>query len=308
MRAPMWYLRLTHTRLADCILELCGVPPKETLRRIAFRVLTHATAPSPCHLFGIFPNTRKPSRQASAMAKESLDVMLSDAVSRHGLPPVAANNLRVFITRGCMPLPIDFRDAIDRVQHAVSQLRQKGDQMKADARRLKRFDDVGRSLKSLKALSDLLSSIGIAPCFGATSVNPNSKGRLNRPLYLSLDLGLRQRRKHVHGLLLFQGIMIPDDYFEQHHANDVQFETNDRFISPSGGGSRIAEGGRYDELVSFCRVGSYWFVNKLLMLFYSVGSKVPPTRQLWLRSLQLLHRRSHSNGKFASLLIVLFLV
>ena len=124
--------------------------------------------------------------------------------------------------------------------------------MKADARRLKRFDDVGRSLKGLKALGDLLSSIGIAPCFGVPRVDQDSKSRLNRPLYISLDLGLRQRRKHVHGLVLFQGIMIPDDYFEHH---DGQFESNDGFISPSGRGSRIAEGGRYDELVSFECIG-----------------------------------------------------
>lgn len=252
LRTPMWFLRLSHTRLADSIAELCGVPPKEAIRRVAFRILTHATAPPPSRLSSFIPKTKKISWQGVATPEQILDGMLADAVALHGLPQSAASNLRKFITNRCLPLPTDFLDALDAIQDGVTQLRHAKEwQSKPDPRRLKRFDDVGRSLKSLRELYSLMSSIGIAPVLGSEGRLSDCGRRLNRPLYISFDLGLRQKRKHLHGSLHFQGIALPDDYFEGIDLGDRVIETNDTILSASGRGIRIAEGGRYDELVSF---------------------------------------------------------
>jgi histidyl-tRNA synthetase len=247
----MWYLRLTHTRLADSILELCGVPSKESVRRLCLRILTHSTAPAPHRLAGFLVARRQRSstgRQKDISEIEELDRRLSDAVSNHGLPSSAADKLRIFVTKGCLPLPVDILDAIETLHVAVSHLRQCENRTKEDPRQLKRFEDVSRSLKSLESLVQLMYSVDIGPLLGG--VAKNTKDRMNRPLYISLDLGLRQRRKHYHGQVFFQCIAIPDNYFDQYSADDGQIETNDTIISHSGRGSKIAEGGRYDELVS----------------------------------------------------------
>lgn len=248
-RSPLWYLRLTHTRLADSILELCGVPQKDSLKRLCLRMFTQYTAPAPSCLTCFLPLKRKRSnsRQGEGNVKDRLEKFLSDAVSSHGLPPSAAKNLQLFITNGWMPLPVEITEAIAVIKCAVTALRQAEGGKLPDPRRLKRFEDVGRSLKQLSNLIQLLHSVGVAPLFGS---GPKQKvPTLNRPLFISLDLGLRQRRKHFHGQVLFQCIAIPDNYFDRVSTGGDESETNETIISSTGLGSKIAEGGRYDDLV-----------------------------------------------------------
>ena len=254
-------------------MELCGVPPKETIRRVAFRILTQVTAPPPSRLSGGLPKAKKVGGQIAATPEQLLDGMLADAVTFHGLPQPAANNLRRFIVSRCLPLPTDFLEALDCIQDGVVQLRRSGRKdNKPDPRRLKRFDDVGRSLKSMRELYGLLVSAGISPVFGREGKQNDRESRLSCPLYISLDLGLRQRRKHLHGLLHFQAIALPDDYFERNVVDEGIIESNDTIISASGPGSRIAEGGRYDELVRKYRPPGNF--GSALFNYYT-GSPIP---------------------------------
>jgi histidyl-tRNA synthetase len=226
---PMWYLRLTHTRMADSVLEICGVPQKELLRRVCLSILTRSCAPGPSTLMKALKRRKKRNKnEKKSCASEHLERQLETAVSSHGLPAAASNKLRAFITKGCMPLPCNVEEAIDKLQAAVAYLLSTDKEARVDARRMKRYDDIGRNLNGLKHLVATLSTLGMSPLLGSGK-HGRAATRVSRPLYISLDLGLRQRRKHFHGQLMFQCIAIPDDYFE---------------------GIKVAEGGRYDDLVS----------------------------------------------------------
>ena len=242
----MWYLRLSHTRLADSILEICGVPTKDTARRACFILLTQSTAPGPSTLTSFARKKKKRTiNRKNSNAEEILEKQLAEMVEKHGLPTAAAEKLRIFIHRGCMPLPCDINEAIDKIQSAVSYMRKCDSAVQTDPRRMKRFEDVAKSLKSLRNLVSSLTALDIAPLYGQGK--PQVTSRLNRPLYISLDLGLRQRRKHYHGQTIYQSIVLPDTYFDE-VGDDI--ENNDFVLSPAGRGIKIAEGGRYDDLVS----------------------------------------------------------
>ena len=241
----MWYLRLTHTRLADSILDICGVPAKESLRRVCLRLLTQFTAPSPSRLARFLPTKRKRSnsRHSEHNPREMLASSLKNATEKHGLPEPSAARLSMFIGNGCLPLPVDITEALETITLSLSKLRQEETPGVTDPRRFRRFDDAGKSLKHLLNLVQLLYSIGVGPLFGSR----DNEAILSRPLYISLDLGLRQRRDHYHGYTLYQCIALKDDYFDDIVTVDPENETNDTILS--GSAMKIAEGGRYDDLV-----------------------------------------------------------
>lgn len=114
-----------------------------------------------------------------------------------------------------------------------------------DQRRLKRFEDATRSLKSIMDLIKAVEALGLGPLIGIKGNMPYRDADC-KPLYIALDLGLRQRRKTYHGGTIFQCIMLPDDFFDQPSSTE---EKHDSLISASGRGIKVAEGGNYSELV-----------------------------------------------------------
>lgn len=174
-----------------------------------------------------------------------LGVALKDAIETHGLPEPCAACLNLFISSGCLPLPADITEAVDAIKTSLSTLRKAQLGNTIDSRRFRRFEDAGKSLKHLMSLVQLLYSINIGPMFGSKE----KASLLNRPLYISLDLGLRQRRDHFHGSTLFQCIALKENYFDDFVQGDDEIETNDTILSSTGSGLKIAEGGRYDDLV-----------------------------------------------------------
>jgi len=246
--SPIWYLRLTHTRLADSILEICEVPSKESIRRACLAIFSASCAPGPSYVSKALrkKGKKRTKQKKKANAAELLDAQLSDAVENQSLPIPAANKLRAFITKGCMPLPCNIEEATDKLLSAVLFIRSSDKEAKSDPRRMKRYEEIGKILKSLKNLIASLGALGVGPLLG--SGKQSSKGRVSRPLYISLDLGLRQRRKHYHGQLLFQCIVLPDSYFED-VADTGEEHTNDYVTSSNGPGMKVAEGGRFDDLV-----------------------------------------------------------
>jgi len=246
-RLPMWYLRLGHTRLADSILELCGVPMKDPVRRICLQMFSRLTSPSPSSLSRFFrsPLRRKRSGSDSCHIEDSkeelLEKFLSDLQSIHGLQESPVANLRKFFQL-CMPLPVNIEEAISKLSTAVSKLRPANAEM--ECRRVGR--DISKFLKYMSTLVQTFRFIGIQTMYSSGEEEPVS--RLNHPLFVSIDLGLRQKRKHYHGQVLFQCIALPANYFEQIGFTINKEHSSDMLLS-SGTASKIAEGGRYDDLV-----------------------------------------------------------
>jgi hypothetical protein len=102
------------------------------------------------------------------------------------------------------------------------------------------FREAIRCLNELRQLLKAIEALGIE-----TAVKLNggeTHGNLSYPAYISIDLGLHQRRKHYAGRVYFQAILLQNDFFQE----DGETTTNP-FLN--GKSIRIAEGGRYDDLV-----------------------------------------------------------
>eukprot|EP00536_Pseudo-nitzschia_multiseries_P005127 jgi/Psemu1/323755/estExt_fgenesh1_pg.C_930022 len=252
-QSPLWYLRLTHTRLTDGILDICGVKD-ENLKRLCLRLFTELTAPTPSSLFELLPppirRKRAASREIEPITRElKLEEFLVAAATNHGLTSAVSENLRVLL-HDCMPLPTNINKAIQVLRGALLSLSKTHNGKELDTRWFRRVEDVGKILNHLEKLTKALQSLGIRPLSDLHVNEKPSPNGYNCPLMISLDLGLRQRRKHYHGQLFFQCIAIPSNYFESSRMPDDELRvTNDSLLSSSGIGIKVAEGGRYDELV-----------------------------------------------------------
>lgn len=107
---PFWFLRLNHTKLADSILDVCDVPATDSTRQGCFQMLTKYTAPAPSLV--LRGGTNK-------SLIETLDEDISKAISQNGLTKEAGENLKLFISNGCMPLPPDLHGALRNVELAA---------------------------------------------------------------------------------------------------------------------------------------------------------------------------------------------
>lgn len=245
-RTPMWYIRLTHTRLADAILEVCGVKDEPT-KRHCLRLFTDLMAPTPVSLVQYLdPPRRKRSNSHDSertTKKERLEISLSDT---EGLSKDSVSKLRSFVTK-CMPFPVNITDAIHVLKGAIVAMGQNADDRETETRAIKRFEEIGKIVKHLECLTTTMKSVGMTPLID--SPNMERDAGVNRPLFISLDLGLTQKRKHFHGQTFFQCIAIPSNYFDQNQSIGMDYDSNDKILSAAGRGIKIAEGGRYDDLV-----------------------------------------------------------
>jgi hypothetical protein len=246
VKSPFWYIRLNHTRLADAVLDLCGIPQKDVLRRACLRILSRFTSTPPSALGqSMKARSKRKAKTTRASQIESLGLVLEEAVRNHGMPKASAEMLRQFIL-SCLPVRPDVSASIDAMKKAIATLRNQ-EKSRAEPRRTKRFEDAARSLKSLKELTKALDALKLGPIVGPDGQIENGTTRC-RPLYISLDLGLSQRRKHYHGGTIFQCIVLPDDFFDNPTSSDLE-DNHDALISSSGRGTKVAEGGNYSELV-----------------------------------------------------------
>jgi hypothetical protein len=244
--SPVWYIRITHTRLSDSIMDICGVPLKENLRRLCLQLFTRLTAPTPAYVvrFLVKPQ-RKRSRSESSMElandtdTSKLDNYIAWLVETHGLPKVAAQRLRIFILSGCFPLPSHLGEALECIERAMARLQQLDLKGVTDPKRLKRYDDIGRGIKSLVTLDATMKTLGLVPLNEVDTAGVELQ-QLSRPLYICLDLGLRQPRKHFHGQLFFQAFVLQDDVL-QNDGDKRQGVGDAESVSNVIFGSKIAE-------------------------------------------------------------------
>lgn len=239
-KAPLWYLKLTNTRLSDAILDLCGIRG-EILRSQCLKLISDLSAPGPSslvHSFDHHKRKRSMSRGESGLKSnaEKLEDFIAQAKSNYGLSSSASNRFRSFL-RSCSPLPVNINDAIISVKEAIEKMSKNHDQQE-EARSLRRLEDAGRVIRHLERLMKHLHAIGFPSTPQAASSTPEYA--VSHPFFMSLDLGMRQKRKQYHGGLLFQAIAIPSNFFDQNR--DRTTDEMDKI------GMKIAEGGRYDDM------------------------------------------------------------
>ncbi len=170
---------------------------------------------------------------------KQLNELLEKAVRDQGLSQMASDNLKAFLTGGCLPLPSDIAQALDRLHDASIKVRSLNENNKKN----KRYFDIARGIRSLQNLVGTLSKIGIYPARNDCSLA--STGFL-APSYISLDLGLRQQQRHYNGQLYFQALLLPENCEEDPNSfnrNDILLSSNPKLAV------KIAEGGRYEDLV-----------------------------------------------------------
>jgi histidyl-tRNA synthetase len=237
---PVWYLKLTNTRLSDAILDICGIKG-ETLRSQCLHMISDLSVPSPSLLFDSIDGQRRKrsmSRGDSGLRSraERLEEFLVEAKGHHGLSHSAAKKFRGFL-RDCLPLPSSINEAIGILRDTMERMAMSNDHQD-DARVLRRFEDATRFIRHLERLMSLLDAIGFSSRDYLSS--SMSDCPVYRPLFLCLDLGMRQKRKQYHGGLFFQAIAIPSNPLSQDRDKIVNsFAVN---------GLKIVEGGRYDDM------------------------------------------------------------
>jgi len=216
-----WFLRLTNTRLADAILDICQVPSRETTRRACLNIFTKCSA-TPLSL--VVSHVKKEKQYCDTSDHETnLEKLLQTAMQDEGLPEEACLRLRTFLRNGCLPLPSDISSAIQSIEYATKKIRALD-----NTKKTRRYVDIARGIKGLENLVATIKTLGIS-------------------LNMSLDLGLRQgKKKCFHGLLYFQVIMLTEKGEQELDKNITNDEILTRIPKLA---IKVAEGGRYEDLV-----------------------------------------------------------
>ncbi len=286
---PFWFLRLTHTRLSDAILDVCEVPTKESTRRACLHILSRCSAPPPALVLndGLNNTTKgRPNKKnGDAKPEQNLENLLEKARKEHRLPKEASDNLKTFLSNGCLPLPGDISKALENLQEATKKLRS----INENTKRSKRYADIARGIRGIQNLVHAMDVLGISPSYD----NGRPVGTcFLPPSYISLDLGMRQRQKRFQGQIYFEAILLPDDCEDE----PDKFDKNDLLLSGNPKqATKIAEGGHYEELVRKFRppgnfgsvqldkytsapipmcVGTRFFVKRLIERAYVEASSI----------------------------------
>ena len=248
-------MRLTHTKLADSILDLCGVPLKEDLRKQCFQMFTRFCSCSPGEVYCLVNKKSrkykdKHSRSKSMESTCDLDSCIENLTSNHNLPPESASRLRTFLS-GCLPLTCKIENCLNSFQASTNKLKAIDIQREMDSKRSRRYADIAKHIGLLRRLIQAMRAMGILPLIDVLAANktksPQGDSRVSLPVFISIDFGLRQRRRHMHGQIFFQAVILPEDYFID--VIDTNFEDNETLLSAQGVGVKVAEGGRFDDLV-----------------------------------------------------------
>lgn len=223
-------------RLADALLDICGVPQKDSARRAVFRILTACTAPSPSSWHN------EASASASGMPKgvdsnpSAFRKYINIAVESHGLPKTAANRLSTLFS-DALPLPSDAEKAIERIISGIERIRvseiELAQNKTLSRARSKRYDDAHRGLRSVRYCLSMMQTLDIYPA-GRRQEKSN---RLSLPKFIGIDFGLRQKRRNIHGQLLFQAIAL-----HQNWMTESKYENLDTLMAGPYA-TKVAEGG-----------------------------------------------------------------
>lgn len=205
LRSPLWFLRLSSSRLSDAILDLLLVPNSETIRESIRGLFTTCTACPPIELNNQQRHSGKYKRKAREIKASLLD-FLDRKLSFHEnlptkdskrLPTKAAKRVRLFASHGNLPYPMQATKALDVIRDSASKIHRID--MNSGTEELKRlsencFREIFRCINQLKQLLKALEALGIVPAIQNEKIDGNE--HLSPPAYISIDLGLRQKRQH----------------------------------------------------------------------------------------------------------------
>lgn len=152
------------------------------------------------------------------------------------------------------------------------------------------FSEVIRCINRLRSLLKAMEALGII----TATANLNKKEQhprmqshknISYPAYISIDLGLRQKRNNFFGSTFFQAVLLRNNFGDSETAKTTTLGSK---------GIRVAEGGRYDDLVRQFRppgnfgsiqvndytsatfpycTGLIFFIGKMIERIYSDASK-----------------------------------
>eukprot|EP00578_Thalassiosira_sp_NH16_P006270 CAMPEP_0181120618 /NCGR_PEP_ID=MMETSP1071-20121207/24259_1 /TAXON_ID=35127 /ORGANISM="Thalassiosira sp., Strain NH16" /LENGTH=1767 /DNA_ID=CAMNT_0023205299 /DNA_START=89 /DNA_END=5389 /DNA_ORIENTATION=+ len=251
LKSPVWFLRMTHFRLSDAIMDLLFIPTSEVIRQSCLNIFTTLTACPPTELCSQQRQSGKQKRKArevKAQKMEFLDKCLESAVLDDNIPKRCEKRLKIFLSFFLIP-HMDANSALDVIYEATKKLHS-GDinssNHNEEIKRLSKscFVEAMRCIHKLRQLLKAMEKLGIVPAAKLHKKDqPHTRliKNLSYPAYISIDLGLRQKRTNFSGGLYFQAILLQDDFFQKGERTP-----NRKY---GGLGTRIAEGGRYDDLV-----------------------------------------------------------
>lgn len=231
--APFWFVKVSHTRLSDAILDLCGVPSKnEVLRKRCLRILSKTMAPSPATLCSKARNYR---------GQQPFPQQIQHAVKHHDLDSGVAAKLELFLSFTNAPFSHNITAALDALLDTTRKYKAT-EHVEKGSKRAKLYDTVYKGIRSLRRLVEALAEMGIQPVLPrAEKYAPNLETGIRQPAFIALDF-LQQRQRHLHGHLYFQGIILPSDYFLR--LSDCKNKQSFEQIRKEE--LKFAEGGRFD--------------------------------------------------------------
>jgi hypothetical protein len=198
LRSPVWFLRLSSSRLSDAILDLLFVPNSETTRESVRNIFTTCTACPPIELTNQQRHSGKYKRKAREIKANLLEFLDRQLSTHDNLPTKVAKRVRLFVSHGSLPYPMNASKALDVIGESASKLHRMdmssgGDEVKKLSESC--FREVVRCVNQLKQLLKALEALGVVPVI-QNEKKVDSDEHLSPPAYISVDLGLRQKRRH----------------------------------------------------------------------------------------------------------------
>ena len=221
-----WFLRITHTRITEAFLEICGLPRDTTIRRAYLRFLS--TFLSPVESGSVVPNS---------VRGKTLDELISDSLLTYKVSDDVHAKMKTFIGFFEGPLSKNISTALDEVQYAFSKMKVLEIEIEKRPKLVKAYDMATKGIRSIRRLVSALNDIGI---FGVSEDGSNNSISRGNPAFTQLDF-FEQKQKHIHGGIYFQGIFFP---LQEASAalsvhNSLQKQLHEE-------GIKFVEGGRFD--------------------------------------------------------------
>ena len=252
-----WVLRVTNTRILDMILDLCGVPQDDNVRKACAKLFTLLTACGPKKWMqniteDTFKGAKRLSRQKSAPLSTSHAAFANEKVEELAklfqFDSEVTSRLMLFFKEAPLPFSHVGLDALDSIVECSKRVAThcldpgRGTKKRGTKKRL--FGGIVDCCECLKKTLLAVEDFTDAPSFGLGQGGGGKDCELSAPAYVCVDLGLRQKQRHLHGGFLFNCVFLEKSVFLANNSG-----ATDELVGGENGGIKFAEGGRFDELV-----------------------------------------------------------
>ncbi len=186
---------MSHSRLSDAILDLLFVPNSDTIRESILNIFTTCTACPPIELNNQQRHSGKYKRKAREIKANLLEFLDRQLSIHDNLPKNVAERIRLFVSHGSLPYPMNASKALDVILKSASKVMSSGgDQAKELSKNC--FQEVKRTINQLKQLLKAMEALGVVPAIQKQNEKFDGDEHISSPAYISIDLGLRQKRRH----------------------------------------------------------------------------------------------------------------